>query len=627
MILLIAAAWTVLNAIKPVHVDDDYFMSVARHIAHHPTDPFGFVSFWYEWPEPGFWVVCPMVLPYWLALPAALFWDTPFIIKMWMLPFAIAFVWSVHALLKRFVGRHVMLLLVVIVASPAFLPSINVMIDIPALGLALLALEVFIRSTEKQSIGQTLLAGLLAGLAMQTKYSVFALPIALLVYGFLFRKVPQALLACLVASAIFWGWEGLLFLKYGQSHFIAQIMLHDPISTNSKLQTWARLPGYLSGAMPMLIFLSIVLLRWRPIVFLSALLLLPLGYFGLTLPIMSRVLFVVLTILIFAAIGVVLWNRSNDRVTWFLAAWMMLEIASSLASSPFAGERRVFGIVIACTLLVCRLCFFGREPQLSPKLLRWAAAVSIAIALVAYLADVDEAIAWRDAVYAAVAHIRRESPNATIWYDGHWGVDYYGPKLGAKPVIPDNTVVRQGDWLLMFIGMHRQAILPAPNKFEGSILPAVFLLPWSLTSSYYGGDTPMAWREGDHCVWLMQATDDAPIQSTYANGEVIEVAEGMRHYFPDAALPALIGALKVIAPDQVPRGLAAIEAVGARAEIFALGHGESDTRAWAARKLGDRIDSDPAIDPALEAARSDPELTVRQAAEEALRKRRTLIRR
>jgi hypothetical protein len=658
VILTISLVWTVLNAMKAVHIDDEYFMFVGRHVAQHPTDPFGFQSFWYEWPEPGFWVVMPMVLPYWLALPTTLFWNNPFIIKLWMLPFAFAFAWSVHALLRRFVGKHEVLLLLAIVFSPAFLPSINIMLDIPAMGLALLALELFLRGLggpqhghleqsersgavlpDDQSrvlrpaqndgarrIALIVFAGLIAGVAMQTKYSVLSLPIVFLIYGVLFKRLPRAILACVAAGLVFWGWEGFLFARYGQSHFLTQLQLDDPISTQPRLRTWASLPAFLGGAIPMLVFLACAALRWRKRALQVALIAMPIGYFGLVSHATGRIFFTLLAVVILFAIGKMLWMRARstariDRVTWFLVAWIGVEIFIAMKSSLFGGERRVFGIAIACVFVLARLCFTIENINIPNRLLRWATAASVAIAAIFFATDLDEGLAWKDAVAESIESVRKIAPEANIWYAGHWGIDYYAPMLGAKPLIPDETTIRKGDWLLLFIGVHRPTMVAPLETFDAYVVPAKFNLPWSMTSSFYGGDAPIEWRQGENRVWLLRARFDVLIRSSYAEGNIIEIIEHRRQFTPDAAFPAIVTRLKTLGGDELLRARRAIEGIGPRAVIYTLQHAEPANRAWAATRLGEQsTPADADIRDALKAAEADPDDAVRKAAADALQK-------
>src|SRR5579883_780248 len=51
-LLLLALAYTLLNAIKPLHIDDAAYYRYAAQAAKHPLDPYGFEIFWYQAPQP-----------------------------------------------------------------------------------------------------------------------------------------------------------------------------------------------------------------------------------------------------------------------------------------------------------------------------------------------------------------------------------------------------------------------------------------------------------------------------------------------------------------------------------------------------------------------------------------------
>src|SRR5580704_8079734 len=129
-----------MNAIKPLHMDDGAFYANAVQSAHHPLDPYGFTAFWAQWPEPGNWAVCPPMLPYWWGLGIHLFGDWPLMWKLWLLPLVAVFVFSLHSLFRRFSPGMEMPLVWMTALSPAFLPALNLMLDIPAIALGLAAI-------------------------------------------------------------------------------------------------------------------------------------------------------------------------------------------------------------------------------------------------------------------------------------------------------------------------------------------------------------------------------------------------------------------------------------------------------------------------------------------------------
>src|SRR5262249_27826507 len=115
-------------------------------------------------------------------------------------------------------------------------PSLNLMLDVPALALGLTSLALFFTACDRDSRGLAVAAGLVAGLAMQTKYTAFLAPPTMMLYsvavGFLkpgfswpaaLRKVALALAAGIVAGEIFLVWEKYIEWQYDVSHFVHEL--------------------------------------------------------------------------------------------------------------------------------------------------------------------------------------------------------------------------------------------------------------------------------------------------------------------------------------------------------------------------------------------------------------------
>src|SRR5262249_26193994 len=152
-------------------IDDSAYALLARHIADDPLRPYGpppngFPLIWYQEPQGAFTLLAPPVLPYWLALEQRLFGDEPVLWKLGLFPFCWLSTGGRFSLLRRFAAGWERPLLLLTVVSPAFLPGLNLMLDLPAAGLMLAALAVFLRALEvpKSSWRLLILAGALAGL-------------------------------------------------------------------------------------------------------------------------------------------------------------------------------------------------------------------------------------------------------------------------------------------------------------------------------------------------------------------------------------------------------------------------------------------------------------------------------
>src|SRR5438874_1299385 len=132
-LLALAILFTLLNAFRPLHMDDTAYYSYAAQIADHPLDPYGFEVFWKERPQPAHEVLAPPLLPYYWAAAIRLFGDRPFLWKLWLLPFALLLLLALHQLFQRFAQGFEGPLVWLTVLSPAILPSFNLMLDVPSL--------------------------------------------------------------------------------------------------------------------------------------------------------------------------------------------------------------------------------------------------------------------------------------------------------------------------------------------------------------------------------------------------------------------------------------------------------------------------------------------------------------
>ncbi|MBY0513771.1 MAG: hypothetical protein K2P78_07645, partial [Gemmataceae bacterium] len=164
--LVLAAAVTLANAAKPAAVDDTAYLAFARHIAARPADPYGFDFFWYSRPEPAMGILAPPVVPYWLAAGVRLFGEHVGLLKLWLFPFAWLLAWALDGLLRRFARGTERSALPLLMLSPAVLPMVNLMLDVPALALGLAALRVFAAACDRASWRTAAAAGLLAAPAL-----------------------------------------------------------------------------------------------------------------------------------------------------------------------------------------------------------------------------------------------------------------------------------------------------------------------------------------------------------------------------------------------------------------------------------------------------------------------------
>jgi hypothetical protein len=467
-LVALAAGGTLLNAVKPLAVDDPAYYEYAAHIARHPLDPYGFQFFAFK---PAMQTLAPPVLPYWWAGAIALFGDRPFWWKVALLPFGLVFVFALHSLARRFARGLEMPLVCMIALSPACLPAWNLMLDLPALALGLGALAVFVRSAERGSWPGAVLAGVLAGLAMQTKYTGVTATIAILLSAALVRRTAPGLLAVALAVAVFGAWEGWLAWTYGDSHFLYHLRLQ-PSSPLHKLRLLLPLLTTLGGVAPWGTLLGLAALRAgrRTLLILGAgfavgLLLLAVlpdewqavipGEPGRDEP---RLAFGSVLFGVCGGVGAVVLGSVARRVgpraiqpggrsERFLLGWLALEVAGYFALSPFPAARRVLGVVVAGSLLAGRLASRTCRSESRQRLVGAVAAASAALGLVFAGVDLREALARKKGVERVIRRVRRLDPGATVWYVGNFGFQYYAERAGIRR-LPTEAVPPPGDWLV-----------------------------------------------------------------------------------------------------------------------------------------------------------------------------------
>jgi Dolichyl-phosphate-mannose-protein mannosyltransferase len=486
---ILALFWTACNAAKPLHIDDATYYRFARQAYEHPSDPYGFSILYFNRPLPANHVLAPPVVPYWWAVGMRLLGDEPWRWKLWFLPFAALFVFSLWDLLQAFAPRHARILLVGIVLSPPIFPAFNLMTDIPAQALALSALALFRRAALRNSTALAVLSGMLAALAAQTKYTGFLSLAAIAAYALTAALAPRrswsvsllALVSIVTALVLFSCWEIYIASRYGQSHFLFHLR-NQASATGSKLHLVIPLMILLGYLAPSLVAMAIAvcLKRGRESLFRS----------------------------FSAATAGVEKNASEkkDECPLFLIAWLALEVAGYFLLSPFAAARRIIGIVIVGTILVGR---FTSSSGWDAVCLRIAMLLTALLGLAYAALDWREADAQRQAAIAAVNRIRTDAPGRTIWYCGYWGFQFYAERAGARQVVPAYqpfasnvpllapSRLHAGDWIIapttpipqQRIAIEKDVRLIGPVVIDDKI-------PLRTAGAYYVSSTPLEARIG-----------------------------------------------------------------------------------------------------------------------------------
>ncbi|MBN9118016.1 MAG: hypothetical protein J0I06_02415 [Planctomycetes bacterium] len=534
--LALAALVALANAAKPVTVDDTAYLAYARHIATSPADPYGFTIFWWDRPEPAMTVLAPPVVPYWLACGVYLFGDSPALLKLWLFPFVWSLAWALRGLLVRFARGAEDLALPLLVLSPAVLPTVNLMLDVPAVALALASVELFTRARGRYRWPLALAAGAVAAFAMQAKYTAFVAPAAIAWYGLTHRRIGTAVAAVAVCAALFAGWELWLAEEYGRSHF----WFHATATASSpppegrsklsafvgdKLQLVPALASYLGclavGAGLLAASALRVPRRWLAgvaviwcvgFVLIAAL---PRRWMAINPGVTAGTVFwhasgllwlatalgcaAVLLVRVKKGLGVRL--RADSL---FLVGWLALEVAAALALTPFPAARRVVGVTLVMGLLAARVVSRVRRINGARTPPRWVLALGAGAGVAVAAIDLLDAFPEKVCAELAADVVRDRPETSAVWYAGHWGFQHYCERAGMQPLVPGETLIRADDYVVLPVypddGFNRpyagfEFVEPARIADEVAVLEWSDPLSAKTVPNFYGGIEPIASRD------------------------------------------------------------------------------------------------------------------------------------
>ena len=298
---------------------------------------------------------------------------------------------------------------------------------------------------------------MIAAVAMQTKYTALIIPPVLAWYGITHRKTRFAVVAVGVATVMFAAWELMLTVKYGQSHFLYHLQSQQPAGgegnplarfVNEKADLLAPLAGHL-GCLAVGIGLFAGRGLGIPRGVLVAVAACWCVGFGLiaALPHHDTILIHgkkpgheklalaaavwrttgTLVLLTAAGAAAVLtfrrrtWTLRRDGDTWFVVGWLVLEVLGYFALTPFPAARRVIGVTVAVGVLAAR--FVSRTSRANPdrRPPRWVVPFGVLAGVLVAALDTYDALPEKVYAGRSAAVVRERSPDARVWYVGHWG--------------------------------------------------------------------------------------------------------------------------------------------------------------------------------------------------------------
>lgn len=452
---------------RAVNIDEPLFLWLGEQIQRAPFDFFGFDVNWYGTAQPVYAVTRNPPLVGFLIAAAG---DTSErgLHLLFLFPAGVA-AWATWALARRFCGQGWPAALLA-VGAPVFLVCANtVMSDVPMLALWLVALLCWVRGADGEGDGWLWCAGAVAALGVWTKFFAVALVPLLAAHAIFARLSPRRVVLplCLPLLALA-GLEVVMLKRYGAGAIgqaLAEALHLEGIARPTLLRQWSEGLAFAGGCVtPTLVFLP-WLWGWRVCA-------------GAAVAVLG---FVALSPGSLAAVGLPLAAGSSEAAVtsarWFalefglmsvgglsLLALGLRELRSGvdadrvllvlwlLGSFLFAafvnwtnnGRSNLVLAPVAAILIMRRLSLRRVAARRTGPLL--AGVACLAFAFVVAAAD----RAWSNGVRDAARELfARHGGEQTLWFHGHWGLQYYLQRQGARPVDWQVDTLQPGDRLIV----------------------------------------------------------------------------------------------------------------------------------------------------------------------------------
>jgi hypothetical protein len=497
---------------KPFHVDDTLFLRAAKQIQKHPVDFYGFNINWFGTTQPMTRSMeNPPLASYYAAVIASIGgWSEP-VLHLGFLLIALAAAAGIFSLATRFCSRPVLAATVAVLAPVFVISGTTLMCDTLLLALWVWAVVFFERGLQKSSAANFMLSGVLAGLAFWTKFTGLALVPLLAAYalgkqcpGLSARFLPlklQAgqsssqppgepdcsqlrsgetpampsfshrarwLLTPLLILVFVAAYQWITFRLYGTGLFLTSARFSSAVRADENSSVVAQqLVGvsFLGGCFLPTLFYAPILWAGRK------------AWIGVLVTLTFSILctfhdpfnayvwhgqwhpdwVLLLQTILFMAGGIHVlllaandcWQR-RDAAALLLLLWTGGMFVFATVFNWTCNARSLLPMLPAVGILVARRLEDKNQPALSAFSWRilCPALPALAVSLLVAQADYNLAKAGRNAAKDLCAKYSPQ-PGRRLWFDHHWGFQYYMEQGGGRPLEMDLGQMARGDLVII----------------------------------------------------------------------------------------------------------------------------------------------------------------------------------
>jgi len=484
---------------KPFNMDDPLFIWSARQIHAHPANPYGFAVNWYGTAMP-MWEVTknPPLACYYLAGAAALVGWSEFALHAAFLLPALAVIWGTHRLARQFCHQPMLAALATLFTPVFLISSTTVMCDVLMLALWVWAVILWLDGLQRDDLFRLSLAGLLIGLATLAKYFGGCLLPLLVTYSLMQKRELGRWVACLLIPILMlcvYQWAVWIFYGYELFSDAANYAVSFKNTTGGSLAVngFTGL-AFTGGCLAVALFLAPWLWRGRRLTVLALGMTLAAAVFFRAENYFNHFELLDRPIQMGLKIQIVLWFIAGagvlalvaaelanwrDAHAWLLALWVLGTFLFAVFFNWTINGRSLLPIAPALGILLAR-----RWERFAPGRKSWSWGLVTGLAASATLAwwttraDAQLATAGREAANQVCA--RYSHPARPLWFQGHWGFQYYMNEHGATALDFNAAALRPGDYLAIPRN-NSNVVVPGREKVKTQTLLKIETSRWLTT--------------------------------------------------------------------------------------------------------------------------------------------------
>jgi 4-amino-4-deoxy-L-arabinose transferase-like glycosyltransferase len=450
---------------KPFNIDEPLFLWTANQIQAHPGNPYGFAVNWYGTALPmweDLWDT-PLMC-YYLAGAAAVLGRSEVALHAACLLPALALILGTCRLARHFCHRPMLAALATLLTPVVLISSTTVMCDVLMVAFWVWAVVLWMEGMERDSFWRLASSSLLVSLAIMTKqFGVSLIPL-LAVYSVFHSKRQSGRWAfCLLlplATLVIYEWmTGAL---YGQGLFFnagSHATASREYSGYSVLTTCLTALTFTGGCLAVAIFFAPLIWRARVLAAFAICTILPASVLFMAGAFFKHYNLIQADSLPTVEVQIVLWAiggmsvlalavastwRGRDSNSWLLFLWVAGTFAFAAFFNWTVNGRSILPMAPAVAILLVRR-LEQSSVQKRPGTIWVCLSASAMLAL--WITRADWLFARANRESAQQTHSRYALGRETLWFQGHWGFQFYLENLGASSLDLASSPLKIGDFL------------------------------------------------------------------------------------------------------------------------------------------------------------------------------------